>query len=254
MPNSHNSTNSSSKNPISQSRMRIKARGRSFLSLILSPEAPLTSWLAELDKQILSSGGFFDGKAIILDLHLLASDTENLETLQNDLKKRGFFIIAVEGCDKNWSALKQWDMPIGPSGGRAVDSIEIPQTTQIDAETPPTTPQNTTMIIDRAVRSGQSIQNPDGDIVILGAVSSGAEIIAGGSIHVYGPLRGRAIAGLDGRSLARIYAMRLEAELLALDGFYMVAEEIPSDIFGKSAQVFLDNEALSLLPLIEEKR
>lgn len=229
-----------------QSRMTIRAKGRSFLSLILSPQAPLSLWLSELDEQMRSSKGFFNGKAIILDLSLLSEETENLSSLQEDLRTRGFFIIAVEGGDKNWSALADWDMPIGPSSGREVDSVSIPHSKEENLVPPP---KNTTLIIDRAVRSGQSIQNPEGDIVVLGSVSSGAEIIAGGSIHIYGTLRGRAIAGLDGRSLARIYTMKLEAELLALDGFYIIAEEISDTVFGRSAQIMLQEEKLSILPL-----
>jgi len=70
------------------------------------------------------------------------------------------------------------------------------------------------------VRSGQSVIFPEGDVTVLGSVGSGAEIVAGGSIHIYGTLRGRAMAGVNGNPAARIYCQKIEAELLAIDGYY----------------------------------
>ena len=79
------------------------------------------------------------------------------------------------------------------------------------------------------MRSGQSIVFEQGDVTIVGSVASGAEVIAGGSIHVYGALRGRAIAGLTGNNRARIFCRKLEAELLAIDGVYQTADDMSAD-------------------------
>ena len=81
--------------------MRIRARGRSFLALVLSPEAPLNLWLAGLDQQIVRSGGLFSGKPVILDLGLLAADTTGLTTLLDDIRSRGVRIISIEGGDRS---------------------------------------------------------------------------------------------------------------------------------------------------------
>ena len=78
----------------------------------------------------------------------------------------------------------------------------------------------------RHVRSGQSVFFADGDVTVVGSVGSGAEVVAGGSIHVYGTLRGRAMAGTSGNSRARIFCRRIEAELLAIDGFYRTADQL----------------------------
>jgi septum site-determining protein MinC len=78
------------------------------------------------------------------------------------------------------------------------------------------------------VRSGQSIFFPEGDVTIVGSVASGAEVVAGGSIHVYGTLRGRAMAGTAGNASARIFCSKLEAELIAIDGYYKTAEDMES--------------------------
>jgi septum site-determining protein MinC len=90
----------------------------------------------------------------------------------------------------------------------------------------------------------------EGDVTVVGSVASGAEIIAGGSIHVYGALRGRAIAGVSGQSGARIYCRKLEAELLAIDGLYKTAEEIDPGLWGRPAQARLEGDAM-LISLIE---
>ncbi len=86
-----------------------------------------------------------------------------------------------------------------------------------------------TLLLDKPIRSGQSIFFPDGDVTVLGSVGSGAELVAGGSIHVYGTLRGRAMAGSNGNSRARIFCNKIEAELVAIDGLYRTAD---SDRYG----------------------
>ena len=90
---------------------------------------------------------------------------------------------------------------------------------------------------------------PDGDVTIVGSVSSGAEIVAGGSIHVYGTLRGRAMAGINGNLAARIYCQKIEAELLAIDGYYRTAEEIDATLYDCPTQVWLENGVVQITPL-----
>ena len=96
------------------------------------------------------------------------------------------------------------------------------------------------------VRSGQSLFFPEGDVTIVGSVASGAEIVAGGSIHVYGTLRGRALAGTMGNASARIFCSRLEAELLAIDGFYKTAEDMEPELRGKAVQIWLEGETFKV--------
>ena len=97
------------------------------------------------------------------------------------------------------------------------------------------------LIIKTPIRSGQSVFHPHGDVIVLGSVGSGSEIIAGGSIHVYGTLRGRAFAGAPGNAEARIFCRKNEAELLAVDGWYRTAEDMEPSSRGKPIQAFLDN-------------
>lgn len=107
-----------------------------------------------------------------------------------------------------------------------------------------------TLVIDKPLRSGQQVYAKGGDLVVLAVVSHGAEVIADGSIHIYAPLRGKAIAGARGDTSARIYARSLEAELLAIAGIYRTAENpLPADVAAKPAQVYLEGEKLLLQPL-----
>jgi len=99
------------------------------------------------------------------------------------------------------------------------------------------------------VRSGQSVVFPEGDITVVGSVSSGAELVAGGSIHVYGTLRGRAMAGINGNLSARIYCQKIEAELLAIDGYYRTAEEIDATLYSGPTQVWLQGDAVQITQL-----
>ena len=110
-------------------------------------------------------------------------------------------------------------------------------------------PKTNSLLLDSPVRSGQSIVFTEGDVTVLGSVGSGAEIVAGGSIHVYGTLRGRAMAGVNGNSSARIYCQKIEAELLAIDGYYQTAEEIDASLRNRPAQAWLQGDIMRITPL-----
>ena len=128
-------------------------------------------------------------------------------------------------------------------------SIEPPSAALLPAVTP-------TLIIDRPLRSGQQVYARGGDLVVLAAVSSGAEVIADGSIHVYAPLRGRALAGASGMLSARIFTTRFEAELVSIAGVYRTFEEgIPENLSAQPVQIHLsgisgdDSGKLTIVPL-----
>ena len=109
-----------------------------------------------------------------------------------------------------------------------------------------------TMVIDKPVRTGQRIYAKDANLVVLAIVNAGAELIADGDIHIYAPLRGRAIAGAHGNQDARIFVHRLEAELISIAGCFQVFENgVPENVRGKPAQVRLEGSRLILDPLPE---
>ena len=113
---------------------------------------------------------------------------------------------------------------------------------------PPQAPrrEGTSLLIETPLRSGQSVVFPNGDVTVVGRIASGAEVVAGDSIHVYGAIRGRALAGLIGNSKARIFCSKAEPELLAIDGFYRTAEDIDASLHGRAIQVWLEGDALQV--------
>ena len=99
------------------------------------------------------------------------------------------------------------------------------------------------------IRSGQQIYAENRDLTVLSQVGAGAEVISDGSIHIYGPLRGRALAGAQGNEKARIFCRAFHAELVAVAGHYKVLDDIPRELHGKAVQVWLDNEELKIAAL-----
>jgi septum site-determining protein MinC len=106
-----------------------------------------------------------------------------------------------------------------------------------------------TVTVKQPVRGGQVIYAQRGDLVVLAPVNAGAQVIADCHVHVYGPLRGRALAGAQGMEDARVFCQSLEAELISVAGQYLLADEIPADHRGRPTQIFVENGAFHFLPL-----
>ena len=246
---------------MTETRPFIRLRGRSIMALVLTPEPPLAGWLTSLDAQIERAPNFFDGRPVIVDLGTLPRETADVAGLMHAIVDRGIHIIGTEGAHASWPGLEAWGRKL-PGAGQPAKPIEIPEramqvepAAQAAAPEPSPPPQiqsaaePASLLIDHAVRSGQSITFEHGDITILGSVASGAEVAAGGSIHVYGALRGRAIAGLSGRVGARVYCRKLHAELVAIDGVYQTAEDMPPERIGTPSCAWLDGDLMRITPL-----
>ncbi|MDQ0457130.1 septum site-determining protein MinC [Rhizobium paknamense] len=231
----------------------IRIKGRSFLAVVLAPDLPLDGWLARLDDLASRSAGFFLGRPVVLDVTDLAVSKEELKGLIASLAERKVSIMGLEGAR---FAQVEAGMPPVLKGGRPVSDIEVTKS-EPSFEQPADKPAETTpvaleqpraalqsLIIEEPVRSGQSVIFTEGDVTVIGSVASGAEIIAGGSIHVYGSLRGRAMAGSVGNAQARIFCRKLEAELIAIDGIYKMAEDLPADLIGQPVQLWLEEETI----------
>jgi len=105
------------------------------------------------------------------------------------------------------------------------------------------------MVVRQPVRSGQEIYARQTDLIVLAPVNPGAQVIADGHVHIYAPLRGRAIAGAAGYPEARIFCQKLEAELICIAGAYMLADDMPPDRIGKAVQVFIEHGECHIVPL-----
>jgi septum site-determining protein MinC len=219
------------------------------MAFVMGAASPLEEWLEELASQIERSPAFFVGKPVVLDLTAVEQDDPGLESLVATLMARGIRLIGIEGFEYDLPGAEGLQQPL--QHGRDTGAIELPPEQvapdEPPAEIPPPTPSF--MVRAEPVRSGQTLSFPGGDLTVVGSVASGAEVLAGGSIHVYGTLRGRAIAGAAGDSTARIFCRKLEAELLAIDGLYVTAEAMPESVRGRAAQAWLEGDAIIIAAL-----
>ncbi|WP_347264699.1 septum site-determining protein MinC [Nitrobacter sp.] len=222
-------------------RQVMRLRGRSYLAFVFSPFMPIVNWLEEIDATHARSPGFFVGRPIVLDLSAVDLSSHGIAHLVSNLESRGIRVLGLEGVEATGLDA---GLPPVLSGGRGC-AIEQAEPKQVEDQRPPTP----SLLLQTPVRSGQRIVFAEGDITVLGSVGSGAEIVAGGSIHVYGTLRGRAMAGINGNAAARIYCQKIEAELVAIDGYYQTAEDIGETLRRRPAQAWLDGEVIRITPL-----
>lgn len=213
------------------------------MAVVLVPESPVDEWLVRLDDQVRRAPLFFDERPVVLDLSILPLDTDFPGVIAA-LKARDLRIIGIEGAAADKIGGEAWGLPkLLGGGGRPVGLLDVPE----NPHAPP--PANPSLVVQGPIRSGQSVVSLVGDVTVIGSVASGAEIIAGGSIHIYGTLRGRAIAGFAGGDGVRIFVRRLEAELLAIDGVYRTAEDTEPALRGRAVQARLDGSVLAVVAL-----
>ncbi len=219
------------------------------MALVLAPDVPLNEWLNALDAQMDRSPNFFDARPVVVDLGGVPREQQGVAQFLQLLEQRGIRIIGTEGAHPSWEGIEAWGrpLPVSTKPGREIEAPEAKQDkSALPLEVPPSAGDANTLLIDQPVRSGQSVVFERGDITVLGSVASGAEVMAGGSVHIYGTLRGRAIAGLSGHPGARIFCSRLQAELLAIDGVYQTADDMPPKVVGKPVQAWLSGDQMKI--------
>ncbi|MGB8605746.1 septum site-determining protein MinC [Bradyrhizobium sp.] len=228
-------------NAIAQpTRQLVRMRGRSYVAFVFCPAVPIVGWLEEIDATLARSPGFFVGKPVVLDLSAVDLSQTAIAHLVTSLEQRNIRVLGIEGVDASHVTTS---MPPLLTGGRNCVLM------QNEPKKPEAKPKPTSLLLESPVRSGQSVVFTEGDVTVLGSVGSGAEIVAGGSIHIYGTLRGRAMAGVNGNSAARIYCQKIEAELLAIDGYYQTAEEIDASLRNRPAQAWLEGDTMKITAL-----
>ena len=230
----------------------LQIRGR-FLTAVVVPVAGRADdgFYAALDMALRTSPQFFANAPLVIDVGEAAGlDTEDeFRALLRRLRSRQLTPFGIQNASTRQSLAASGaglttlqagrDAPVEEPRPRPVEAIAAP------AEPPPAP----ATIVTEPVRSGQCIVAERGDLVVVAPVSSGAELIAHGNIHVYGRLRGRALAGVHGDRTARIFAQGLEAELIAIAGLYKTNEAIGPDVAGQRVQAFLEEDALRIAPL-----
>jgi septum site-determining protein MinC len=229
-----------------QPQQLFRFRNRSFMAFVLAPEPPIANWLAELENWTRSAPGFFVGRPVVLDLAAVTLSEPAVAHLITELSERQIRIIGIEGVDP--PKLGPQLPPVLTGGCPAAEDRTLDPPSN-PSGSPPPRQEPASLLLESTVRSGQTVIFPYGDVTVLGSVASGAELVAGGSIHVYGTLRGRAMAGSRGNSRARIFCSRNEAELLAIDGSYRIAEDIDDNLRSRPVQAWLDVGGLMIAAL-----
>jgi septum site-determining protein MinC len=224
-------------------RQSLTFRVRSYMSFVITPQSPIADWLADLDASLERSKGFFAGHPIALDLSAVQLMPSEIAQLVAKLQERKIRVLGIEGVEMSDGAER---LPPILRGGRGSQDIAPLEPDAVRDSVVAKKQEPASLIIESPVRSGQSVVYIDGDVTILGSVGSGAEIIAGGSIHVYGTLRGQAMAGATGNPRARIFCHRFEAELLAIGAYYKTADEIEESLRRGPAQAWLDGKTLRI--------
>jgi septum site-determining protein MinC len=235
----------------------LKFRAQSLLAYVLEPVQPVSDWFLALDAWLARSPTFFIARPVILDMGSLDISLKEYRDLLSGLARRHIRIMGAENVGRG---LVGPHLPPVVSGGRPVEAPTLREdapTAPEDApalredDSTPATNQTiaekaNSLIVDGNIRSGQSIMHPQGDVTIIGRVASGAEIVAGGSVHVYGALQGRVIAGISGSRSARIFCTEARAELLCIGGAYVTAENTNSEMEGRSVEARLEGDELKL--------
>jgi len=206
----------------------------------------LSTNLEALDEQLLArvqqAPGFFRNTPVVIDLSPVARQGGSIDfaLLVGLMRGYGMLPVAVQGGNAEHQETARFlELAI------LADSRGATPQPAAGVPAPGTAARASNgRLIERPVRSGQRIYAAGRDLVVLASVSSGAEVIADGNIHVYGALRGRALAGVKGNREARIFCQDLQAELLAVAGQYRVSEQLPADRLGAPAQVYLAEKRL----------
>lgn len=209
--------------------------------------------LERLDQQLAvkveQAPDFFNNTPLVLALDKLPAECDlDLPALIALCRKRGLRTLALRSGDAQIiQAAAALDLPVLPPSGAKERKLDLGSKGSAEPAEPVYRP---TRVITTPIRGGQQVYARDGDLIVLSAVSPGAELLADGNIHVYGPLRGRALAGIKGDTNARIFCQQLAAEMVSIAGRYKVAEDLRRDpLWAEAVQMKLSGDVLNITRL-----
>ncbi|MFV3404923.1 MULTISPECIES: septum site-determining protein MinC [Pseudomonas] len=217
--------------------------------------------LESLDRQlaakVIQAPNFFSNTPLVLALDKLPADEGaiDLPGLMRICRHHGLRTLAIRASRiEDIAAAIAIDLPVLPPSGARERPLEPEPQAKKPEPTPPPPPAEPevrpTRIITSPVRGGQQIYAQGGDLVVTGSVSPGAELLADGNIHVYGAMRGRALAGIKGNTRARIFCQQMTAEMVSIAGQYKVCEDLRRDpLWGTGVQVSLSGDVLNITRL-----
>lgn len=225
---------------VAQKSFRLKA-DMVALTVMQLQSTELTNIAAELKTTIARAPKFFHQAPLLIDVQGIDANSLNIKDFLSLFADQSVLPIGIRGLNEQQQAVAAELGIACMQSSSSVDSRPS-EVKKVAAES-----KQTARVMTKAVRSGTKVYAKDQDLIVIGPVNVGAECIADGNIHVYGPLRGRALAGATGNAEARIFCHELEAELIAIAGHYLVRENL--DVPKKHAgmlQVFLKNNKLSI--------
>lgn len=213
----------------------FQLKGRLFTLSVLSVTSnDLTKLRQTIAAKVKLAPNFFQFSPVVIDVSELNWQKEpiDLAALKDLLKEFNLIPTGIKNLPDNF-------LEAAANLGLAKLTDQQPSPSQ-----PTVHPEGCNRLITQPIRSGQQIYAPGGDLIVLSSVSPGAELLADGNIHVYGTLRGRVLAGVNGDSNARIFCQKLEAELVAIAGHYKIFEELETQSETGPKQISLVDEQL----------
>ncbi|ELY2765768.1 septum site-determining protein MinC [Cronobacter malonaticus] len=226
----------------------IELKGSSFtLSVVHLHDAHPEVIRKALEEKIAQAPAFLKNAPVVVNVAGLDGSI-NWQQLHQTFIDSGLHLVGISGCqdDALKAEISRAGLALLTEGKASAPRAAKPA----EAPVPPApTAALRTRLIDLPVRSGQRIYAPGTDLVVTSHVSAGAELIADGNIHVYGTMRGRALAGASGDKEAQIFSTNLAAELVSIAGVYWLSDQIPAEFYNKAARLRLADGALTVQPL-----
>ncbi|RZL11051.1 MAG: septum site-determining protein MinC [Rubrivivax sp.] len=242
----------------------LKSASMTMVAVLLRT-ADLDALAQALMQRLGGTPDFFNLDPVVIDISALSADGTPIDftRLVNLLRSFRMIPVAVRGgSPAQMDAALDAGLGEAPEAASAgprkaepvVQTVEVVKEVirEVQVPVPVEVPGAAvpTLVIDKPLRSGQQVYAKGGDLIVLAAVNNGAEVIADGHIHIYAPLRGKAIAGAKGNAQARIFAACMEPELISIAGTYRTTDNpLPADVVGKAAQIRLDGERLVYEPI-----
>jgi len=233
----------------------VEIKGSLFpLSILQLEDVDLSALSAQLEKKLTHSKDFFYRAPLVINIEKTHGALFDFAQLKQILESHQFICVGVSNAsaeqadaakEAGLAILKQPRASTETGKSKALNSKEIPAPTN-DVATPI---KLAAKIVRQNVRSGQQVYAKDADLIVIGSVGNGAEVIADGNIHIYGQLRGRAIAGASGSEDAIIYCQKLEAELVSIAGSYWLSDQLPENIWQQCAIIHFNSEKLTAQPI-----
>jgi septum site-determining protein MinC len=232
---------------------QVRGSLQTMLSLrLLAPGAP--DFFPLLLDKVAHSPEFFRSAPVVLDVAPVAGQPPiDLAAFAEQLRQHRLMPVGIQNGSPAWNeAALRAGLALFGAGGPATVAQASGRTgaaAAVQPAGPEPARRGPAMTVTETVRGGQQIVAAEGDLVVAATVGHGAEVAAAGHVHVYGPLRGRAFAGIEGDEGAMIFCDQLEAQLLSIAGVHLVNEEIDPKLLGRRARVRLERERLVVQPV-----